>query len=374
MINKRQRILAVSILAALATMAGPAAQANDDIKFKGGGFGTLGATRTNLDDTEFRTSLNQAKGADRDIDLGVDSRLGLQGTVSYKSMFSVTAQLLGMRRDANDFEVDFEWLYAQFNGVPGLDVKLGRVALPSFMVSDSRFVGYANTWLRVPPLVYTGQSFSTVDGGQLGYSHSFGPAVASVQLTHGRTKIDTYIKVDGAAYGMPGVIIPLELRATEPSVTSLNGKLEWGDWTVRIGQVKGEVEFSGGRPAFDDTFTGYGFQYDNGTWLAMGELVKRTTSDNSADSDAWYLGGGYRINQFTPYVMFSRFSPEAGTTGKSSKSTAVGLRYDFASNLALKAEYARTDSNSFFTFTDSVSPAVADKKVNVVSVALDFIF
>src|SRR5690606_2457933 len=51
MINKRQRILAVSILAALATMAGPAAQANDDIKFKGGGFGTLGATRTNLDDT-----------------------------------------------------------------------------------------------------------------------------------------------------------------------------------------------------------------------------------------------------------------------------------------------------------------------------------
>lgn len=373
MTNKRQHLLAVSVIAALATMAGPQAQANDDIKFKGGGFGTLGATRTNLDDTEFRSSLNHYKGADKDVDLGVDSRLGLQGTVSYKSVFNVTAQLLGMRREANDFEIDFEWLYAQYTGVPGLDVKLGRVALPAFMVSDSRFVGYSVPWVRVPPLVYTGQSFSTVDGGQLGYSHSVGPAVVSLQLTHGSAKAKTMVTQDLTGYGMG--YVPMEIDAEEPNVTSLNALLEWGDWTARIGQVKGEVKFVNiPRPAFDDTFTGYGLQYDNGKWLAVGEYVTRKTSNQSADSSAWYVGAGYRVAQFTPYVMLSRYVPDSTTAGETSKSTAVGLRYDVAPNLALKAEFARYDTNSGFVFTDAVSPAVADKNVNVVSVALDFIF
>lgn len=371
MTNKRQRILAVSVLAALAAMAGQHARASDDIKFKGGGFGTLGATRTNLDDTGFRTNLNQFKGADRDVDLGVDSRLGLQGTVSYKSVFNVTAQLLGMRREANDFELDFEWLYAQYTGVPGLDVKLGRVALPSFMVSDSRYVGYSVPWVRVPPLVYTGQSFSTVDGGQLGYSHSVGPAVVSLQLTHGKSQASTMVTQDLGAWG----IREIEIEAEEPHVTSLNALLEWGDWTARIGQVKGEVKFLNvPRAPFDDTFTGFGLQYDNGKWLAMGEYVTRKTSNNSADSSAWYVGGGYRVKQFTPYLMFSRFAPASGVQGEASKSTALGLRYDVVPNVALKTEFARYDTHSGFVFTDAVSPAVAGKKVNVVSVALDFVF
>ena len=48
--------------------------------------------------------------------------------------------------------------------------------------------------------------------------------------------------------------------------------------------------------------------------------------------------------------------------------------HDFASNVALKAELARYRNNSSYIFTDTVSPAVADKNINVMSVALDFVF
>jgi len=100
--NFRQSTLAVALCAAGVTMlSGHSARADDDVKFKGGGYGTLGAARTNVDGWQFRNEPTQWSGADKDFDLGVDSRLGLQGTVTYKSDFSITAQLLGIRRGAS---------------------------------------------------------------------------------------------------------------------------------------------------------------------------------------------------------------------------------------------------------------------------------
>lgn len=349
-------------------LSGQVAHANDDFKFKGGGFGTLGAAVTDLDGTQFRSGMDQYSGADKHVDLGVDSRLGLQGTVVYKSDFSVTAQLLGTRRQDVDFDLDVEWLYAQYTGIPGLDLKAGRVALPAFLVSDSRFVAYASPWLRVPTLVYSMLPYSTVDGYQAGYRHSIGSAVASLQVTHGRTKVDL-------SRG------PANLHFTYPSVSSLNAMLEWGDWTARLGQVKSDAEYTMDIPSLNmmglpgvslkDTFTGAGLQYDNGQTFVTGEYVTRKTDPTLSDSKAWYLGGGYRFGSVAPYVLFSKYMPVGNAA---SKGAAVGVRYDFIQNLALKAEYARYDTNSPFIVTDNVTPAIVDKKLNVFSVSIDFVF
>lgn len=373
--NFRQSTLAAALCAAGVTLlSGHSARADDDVKFKGGGYGTLGAVRTNLDDTQFRSSLNQYSGADKHVDLGVDSRLGLQGTVSYKSDFALTIQLLGMRREDEDFAMDVEWLYAQYTGVPGLDLKLGRVALPAFLVSDSRFVGYSTPWLRVPPLVYSMLPISTVDGGQAGYSHSIGPAVGSVQVTHGRSGSGIFVTSAVPTPG-PTLYLPTTIESKNKRVTSVNGTLEWGDWTARLGQVNSDVQFTiPGAPAdtiFKDKFTGLGLQYDNGKAVVIMEYVQRKTKPKTFDSDAWYVGGGYRFGEVMPYVLVSRYRPE---TGNKSKGVAGGLRYDFAKNIALKGEFARYDTNGTLIFTDAVTPAIVDKKVNVVSVALDFVF
>ena len=374
-IPRRTALAAALCATGVALLVGQVAHANDDIKFKGGGFGTLGATRTDLDGTEFRNGLTQYSGADRSVDLGVDSRLGLQGSVIYKNDFAVTAQLLGVRRADVDFDLDVEWLYAQYTGVPGLDVKLGRVALAAFLVSDSRYVGYSTPWLRVPPLVYAMLPYSTVDGIQAGYRHSLGPVIASVQVAHGSSKT-------GITSG------PSQIDVKAPKVTNVNLMLEWGDWTARVGQVKSDAEltlnvpspapgvpsFNVPLPSFKDTFSGYGLQYDNGQWVALAEYVTRKTKPQQTfDSTAWYVGGGYHFGQFLPYVVISKFTGDTPGFESTSKGAAVGLRYDFFKNIALKAEFAQYDANNGLIFTNG-SPAFLDKKANVISVALDFVF
>lgn len=378
MMNFRQSTLAAALCAAGFTLlSGHSAHADDDITFKGGGFGTLGAARTNSKVTQFRNEPTQWSGADNHIDLGLDSRLGVQGTVTYKSDFSITAQVLGIRREDEDFELDFEWLYAQYTGVPGLNLKAGRVALPAFLVSDSRRVGYAVPWMRVPPLAYSMLSLSTVDGVQAAYSHSFGPVVGTVQFTHGRGQSNL------ALYGQfpPGggfhrQYIPVK----QDNVNSLNGTLEWGDWSARIGQVTSEdsgtinvptfFNVTSDIPSFKDKFTGVGLQYDNGKAVVTTEYLKRKTKPtNTSDASAWYVGGGYRFGEVMPYVLVSQYKPK---TEEATKGTAIGVRYDFAKNVAFKAEFARYEQGGF-VFLDS-APPVADAKVNVVSVALDFVF
>jgi hypothetical protein len=377
--NQYQLTLAAALCAASMTIMSSHARADDDFKFKGGGFGTLGAVRTNTEGTQFRDEPTQWSGADKHVDLGTDSRLGLQGTVTYKSDFSLTAQVLGIRREDDDFGVDFEWLYAQYTGVPGLNLKAGRVALPGFLVSDSRRVGYATPWLRVPPLVYSMLSLATVDGVQAGYSHSIGPAVGSVQFTHGRGKsnLSLLAPLGGGAYA------PAIAYVDQNKVNSLNALLEWGDWTARVGQVKSEdsgildlnipgfgvVHQALGK--FTDDFTGVGLQYDNGKAVVITEYVKRKTKPVTSDSSAWYVGAGYRFGEVMPYVLVSKFTPKDGT--KATKGTAIGARYDFAKNIDLKAEFARYDQRGF-NFLDLTAPSAPDQKVNVISVALDFVF
>lgn len=380
LIPRRTALAAAVCATGMALMAGQSARADDDVKFKGGGFGTLGAARTNAEGFQFRNEPTQWSGADRDVDLGVDSRLGLQGTVTYKSDFSLTAQLLGMRRQDEDFKLEFEWLYAQYTGVPGLDVKAGRVALPAFLVSDSRRVGYAVPWLRVPPLVYSMLSLATVDGGQIGYSHSIGPAVASVQFTRGKGKSD--LKLLSPPIPFLGYL-PSYNYVKQDKVNSLNATLEWGDWTARIGQVKSDVSgaaevvspllgvLPGAVPNFKDTFTGAGLQYDNGKALLITEYVKRKTKPLTADSSAWYVGGGYRFGEVMPYALVSKYTPKDGV--EATKGTAIGVRYDFYKNVALKAEFARYDLRGL-NFLELTAPAGPDRKLNVVSVALDFVF
>ncbi|MDO9006119.1 MAG: porin [Aquabacterium sp.] len=388
-IPRRTALAAALCATGVALLAGHAAHANDDVKFKGGGFGTLGAARTNLDDTQFRNGLTQYSGADKTVDLGVDSRLGLQGSVIYKSDFALTAQLLGMRRQDEDFNLDVEWLYAQYTGVPGLDLKAGRVALAAFLVSDSRYVGYATPWLRVPPLVYSMLPYSTVDGIQVGYRHSIGPAVASVQVSHGRSRAEISALGEFPPNSGSGLFAESRLDTRSPKVTNINLMLEWGDWTARIGQVKSDVEMTidipappfGGPlsglpgPVFKDTFTGFGLQYDNGQVVAIAEHVKRKTKpQQSFDATAWYVGGGYHFGSVLPYVIISKFTGDSPGAESTTKGAAVGVRYDFASNLALKAEFARYDANNSLIFTDAVSPSVMGKKAKVISVALDFVF
>jgi hypothetical protein len=364
-----------------------------DVQYKFGGFGTLGAVRTTSDDTQFRTSVSQYDGATKRWDLGVDSKIAAQGSAVFSNGVTMTAQVLGARRNGEAFDAGFEWAYLQYAGIDGLDLKAGRVVLPSFLVSDSRLVGYATPWLRVSPLVYAMMPLSNVDGEQATVRHAFGPAVLAAQFTYGNGGGDGKAKVVSP---VGPFVAPTYTEGPTSNIHALNISLEWGDWTIRASQVTDNVRLgvtvttpsalvgflgptiTGPTQVFKDKFQELGLQYDDGKIVVMAERVSRSTKDTKVqDAKAWYVAGGYRFDSLMPYVMVSQFEQTFASSGglpPKSKGLALGARYELTASSALKAEWAQYKNNSNYIFSDHLSPSVADKRINVMSVALDFVF
>jgi hypothetical protein len=371
-----------------------------EVQYKFSGFGTLGAVKTTNDDTGFRTGVDQYEGATKRWNPGVDSKIAAQGSAVFSNGVTLTAQVLGSRRNGEEFDAGFEWAYIQYTGIDGLDLKGGRVVLPSFMVSDSRLVGYATPWLRVSPLVYAMMPLSHVDGEQATVRHAFGPVVVSGQFTYGNADGTSVVTSPVTLPGFLGGGTYYEPTITEGPTRNIHGlniALEWGDWTFRASQVNDHVKLgvtvanppplvalgagatsAGPSIIFKDKFQELGLQYDNGKVVVMAESVKRSTKDEKVqDAKAWYVAAGYRFDSIMPYVMVSQFEQTFASTGAlppKAKGLALGARYELTANSALKAEWAQYKNNSGYIFTDAVSPAVADKKINVMSVALDFVF
>lgn len=362
-----KRALSPAVAAMTLALGAPAAMAATQIgeHVAVSGFGTIGAMVTDNDGAQYRSDLRQSRGADKSADFGIDSRLGLQANVKFNDTFSAVGQLLTSRRQSDRPVV--EWLYGQANLPAGFSLQLGRMVLPTFMVSDSRSVGYAAHWLRAPQEVYALYPASAFDGGQLQYKATLGPVNLTAQLAAGKTKSD--ISLLGTA-----VTIDFE------KLRSANLLLETGNWLLRLGQTQAPgVKISGfGLPPLDDKFTGVGVQYDNGTLLVMGEYtMRRQSAPAPFDSNSWYLSSGWRFGVWMPYATVSRLTPKGSRSGlvPADKVSAIGLRWDAMRNVAIKAQYQKIDAAAGASYVN-VSPAFAAERptVNALSVAVDFVF
>lgn len=94
--------------------------------------------------------------------------------------------------------------------------------------------------------------------------------------------------------------------------------------------------------------------YNSDQWEVLAELYKFRNRDvsgatGSQGSSAWYAQAGYNMGRTTPYVRAERawlnqtdnyFA--ALNSGRSYDTTSLGLRFDLASNVALKFEAGRT--------------------------------
>lgn len=273
------------------------AQADEAVSWKFSGFGTLGAVVTDTDLAQFRSSGRQSNGATNSPDLGVDSRLGLQVNANFNDTFSAVGQLLTGRRDGSEMP-QVEWLFAQAAVTPWLDLRVGRMVLPTFMVSDTRSVGYAQYWLRAPQEAYQMFPPSSFDGAMASLHSSFGDTNVTLQLSVGKS--DT-AKV---------YVFDREITMNYGELFSLNLTAERGNWLLRYGRTSDpDLKPEGlpfAIPKTEDVFSGLGVQYDNGQLVVLSEYLTRRTTPNLFDTNSYYLSAGYRLGAFTPYVIVSR--------------------------------------------------------------------
>ena len=402
-----KQILA-AVLAMPLALSSAFAQEAEGPTVKVSGFGTGALTWTNTDQAEFGRP-NQASGAKKDPRTGVDSNLGLQADVTVNSWLSLTGQGV-VRKDAeDDFGADLTWAFAKARINDQLSVRVGRTAMPTFMISDYRNVGYANTFLRAPVEMYSQVPYSDLDGIDATYQQSFGDTTITGLLGFGRTEAD----------------IAGGLRGKGKNVVAFNLTAEHGPFTVRFGRVTADVTLTGstsmaslltglrasGLPqlsAMADqleakdkkaSFTSLGLSMDWNNIVAQSEFAKRKTHSYINDTTSWYVMGGYRFGKVLPYVMHSKLSidnypanvipagipalaaardgaarlPYTGLGQGEQATTSVGVRWDLYRSIALKAQI------------DRVKPGVGSglllnaqrgfqRDVTVGAVAVDFVF
>lgn len=361
--------------ALVAAFAGTASAQGVDLKVSA--YGTVAGAVTDDGSLQFHRNLLTSKGVSNSIDLASDSRFGVQVVAKFNERISFTGQILAQRRikgiattdlgQDKDFDPRIEWLYVQYDLTPSFNVRLGRTATPSFLLSDSLNVGYAAPWLRAPVHIYASQVLATMDGLQLNWRDSLGGVNLNAQLSYGKATADALLA---------GALRTLNSRDTY----AVNFSAEKGNWLGRVGMVTLSTQSLFG--TIHDKYISAGLQYDNGDLVVMAEVAQRKQNKFAALGNKPILGGkygylaaGYRFGSVLPMLIYSAEKGErtlgGPTVAYSRKAPSISLRYDAAPNVALKAQIDRFSANDSTAF---VVPAADGHKVSVFTVGADFVF
>ncbi len=416
-----KRVIATLLALPLAVSTAYAQDSTGFPSVKISGFGTGALTYADTKDAEFARP-NQASGSSGDFRTGIDSNLGLQADMPVNSWLSLTAQGL-VRRDAEDsYGAELSWAFAKARISDEVSVRVGRVGLPVFMISDYRNVGYANNMLRPPAEVYSQVPFNSIDGADITWQHGFGDTSVTAQLAYGNVKSPVSGGIHAKGKGIAALNIsaehgPFTVRAGHAtakvtiddsvSLNTLVGGLRAAGAGYRFTQLPAlanEIEANEKRA----TFSSLGLSMDWNNIVVQTEYAKRKTKAYINDTSAWYVMGGYRIGKFMPYVSHANLKidgavvntvpaacpagypaactptlqqlgagvrrlPNAGVGQGEQSTNTFGVRWDFAGSVALKAQIDRVKPKNGTGLFVNAKPGFNDT-VTVGAVALDFVF
>ena len=389
----------------------------DDLEpqiFSFAGYGTLGLVHSSESQADFVDNYLQTRGAghSQNWSAGVDSRLGAQVTASFNPQWSAVLQVISQQNYEDNYKPSVEWANVKYQATPDFSVRLGRIALPTFLTADYRNVGYAIPWVRTPGELYNLIPITNSDGLDLRYRMHFGEAINTVQaeIGTGHIRVSDDSSVDFTA------------------MHALTDTLEYGPLTVRATYLRANLDLDIATQLFDAisqfgpqgaalsdryagnnkpiSYAGIGASYDPGDWFVMGEIGNTVTHSFLGEKTAGYVTAGWRAGKWTPYATYAQVSansnrsdpglPTAGlppqyayeamalNTGLNQllgdiavqKSFSVGLRWDFMKNASVKTQvdFIRLGQGSPGDFENTQPGFTGGGHATVGSVALDFVF
>jgi hypothetical protein len=377
-------------------------------------FGTLGVVHSSEDKADFTASplAPDGPGFTDAWSPDVDSRLGVQVMARFTPQLSAMLQVISEQRYNDSYTPHVEWANIAYQPIPELSLRVGRIVLPTFLISDSRKVGYANPWVRPPVEVYSLSPIFDSDGAYVSYKVHLGEVVNTVVGTYGQTSF---------GYPQGGQFTVKRLRVIADT-------LEYGSATLHIAYQASSYTYRTVDPLFDglrqfgpqgvaladkyslDDKLGQvitaGALYDPGKWFVTGEWGQRNLHSAGGEAIAWYVSGGYRLNKFTPYLTYSRSKPDSNTSDPglilsglppnlagaaaglnaglnsilgslaAQKTISIGSRWDVMKNVDLKVQYDHINlgAGSAGTLINVQPDFQRGSTVNVASIAIDFVW
>ncbi len=337
-----RKLTALSLLGMAAHTTSVHALDFDSSIFSVNGFGTLGAVYSTEDDATYSGPGFGPRGAgvnDR-ISTDVDSRLGLQVLGKFSSNLTATLQVIAEQDYQGTYAPHVEWANIKYEFSENFSVRVGRTAMPSYLFSDSRKVGYAIPWVRAPHEVYDLLPITNSDGVDISYQFRTGSVDHTLQAIYGENIADITVGFVGKAKHVWGVFDTIDMGDLTVKLTYQEQKLYYNTY-----QTPNELQAE----AAQVEFKAIGVHYDPGQYFIGGEWAHLTIDDLlfGKDTKAWYLSGGYRFGEFTPYVTIAEHKPDAapffGAWDSEQRSYALGARWDFMTRFNLKAEYQYVD-------------------------------
>lgn len=404
-IVKRTGILLV-LMALGASNGAIADDAANEPLWQFGGFGTLGAGYHNQENVVYRRDLEQAGGIEGDkLGFRLDTRIGLQASASFNPRWSTTIQAVSRLNSEGNWAPMLSWAFVRYAPTDWLEVRAGRLGADIYLEGDSRHVGYAYTAARPPTEVYGVITQDRFDGADLTLRTPIGGGLGSVKVYGGQSRGDFYL------YGQ---------RVTQDDATTVGATIEWTsdaltlkaawadiharddhslvtlrDALASVPLAQAQLRASQIRTAHHITFAGLSARYENGPWSLQGILARETFSQFPRYS-GWgsSVVAGYRVGAWKPYLTWGRISFEPDDSALTLPAPALqavydrvvdrlttnqrtfgaGVRYDFATDYALKVQIERIKASSSSILITPDGLPVRDTSLTLFTVVLDFVF
>ena len=309
------------------------------------------------------------------------SKVGAQITI-VKGDFTFAAQ--GLLREVHDsVKADFTWLNLKYDINDNYAIRLGRIQTKVFLHSESLNLDYLHLWAKAPAEVYTFMPVGTFDGLELSYNKVIGDYNFNASLVLFGSYSDTIyadkdresmLKVDDTN----SLFITLESDNILYKASYSRSHTNIDDGLLQKSIIQGLEAYGNTmeRYTYEDRYSdiySFGFQYRGESLIVDAEIAHFESNSLLPTSTGAYALVGYKINELTPFIMYgenhndkSHFdtsaisTPDATSTllkqglddtlyltNFSQKTASIGMRYDLAVGLALKAQVDRITTSNY---------------------------
>ncbi|NOZ54894.1 MAG: porin [Gammaproteobacteria bacterium] len=370
------KLLGFSLIAVL--IAYPVLVIGAPDNFTLNGFLTAAATKgENAKNSDYASGL-----ASDDISFSTrDSRFGIQLSADVASNIKLVSQLISNGGDADNFNLITDWAFIKYKTTERLDIHVGKFKLPFFLLSDYVSVGYAYPWVRPPQEVYAANPLTSLTGVNFLVNSSIGDQHLLIQFYYGSGQHDVFfparaidLNPDPGSLGKKkGDVVALNTTYMAGATIGLRSDA----FTVQLGHFETEIEVDEfAIEAAEGSVSSAGFVLDWKNYVVYSEYVLRDADSKIvtalADQEAWYVTLGYRFGKVLPYITYAEIDvgKDENVLAVQQKSAALGVRYELASNTALKFEAmdATPKANNHGLFDDIVDSG------EVYTLAMDIIF
>jgi hypothetical protein len=281
------------------------------------GFGTLGASWFSSDDADFVPNVAPSgPGRSRAVDLGLDSRLGVQLDLDFGPATRASVQVLSERNPEGNVTPQLSLANLRHEFTPNLSARLGRVQTPQFIAAEHRLVGYALPWIRPPIPVYGLFPLVAQDGVDLAYRDwvDWGTVSLRAGLFHLETEVarsnseaTDNLDVEGGRF----LRLDLERGAWQASATLSRMRVNYATPGLQaaLGFIAQFDPKSAEALAYDDapfTVASFGLVREDADTLLMAEWGGRYSDNVMPDAWGAYVTFGRRFGGSMPYATLGR--------------------------------------------------------------------